>query len=79
MLAPYLQLIRPIGKFPSSKRLRSPIHWVEYQYQPTTGDTMTYTVYHHDIGPITHHTAGMRAMKALVWELAESGVTIIIH
>lgn len=40
---------------------------------------MTYTVYHHDIGPITHHTAGMRAMKALVWELAESGVTIIIH
>lgn len=40
---------------------------------------MTYTIYHHDLGPITHRTAGLRAMKVLVWKLAESGVTIIIH
>lgn len=40
---------------------------------------MTYTIHHADLGPITHTTAGLRAMKRILWDMAAAGTTIIIH
>lgn len=40
---------------------------------------LTYTVHHADLGPITHTTAGFRAMRKILWAMAASGTTIIVH
>ncbi len=40
---------------------------------------MTFTIWDPQLGPKTHVTAGLRAMRQRVWELAASGVLIIIE
>ena len=40
---------------------------------------MTFTIHDPKLGPTTHKTAGLRAMREYVWNLAASGVTVIIE